>query len=122
MINSTHTIRQARSFRGTLMAVPDPEIVGIVGYGRFGQLWARLLDPHYQVVVTDVVPKPHPGFLSLPELCAAARTIFLSVPINQFASMVAEIAPLVRPCTTVIDTCSVKVHPAEVMTQQLSDP
>jgi prephenate dehydrogenase len=45
--------------------------------------------------------------------------IFLCVPINQFEHVVREIAPFIRPGTTVFDVCSVKLHPAEVMRTHL---
>jgi prephenate dehydrogenase/prephenate dehydratase len=93
--------------------------VGIVGYGRFGRLWADLLAPHHQVSVTDKVPLPAEHFLPLPALCAAADVIFLCVPINQVEQVVREIGPHLKRGTAVFDTCSVKVHPASVLTTQL---
>ncbi|MGH7445589.1 MAG: prephenate dehydrogenase/arogenate dehydrogenase family protein, partial [Longimicrobiales bacterium] len=93
--------------------------VGIVGYGRFGRLWGTMLAPHHRVLVMDRTALPGDQFLSLPELCAAARTIFLCVPINQVEQVVHDMAPHLRPGTTVFDMCSVKVHPAKVLTTQL---
>src|SRR5688572_2642904 len=60
-------------------------------------------------------------FVSLPDLCATSQTIFLCVPINQFEAAVRELAGHLRPGTTVIDTCSVKVHPAKVLADQLGE-
>jgi prephenate dehydrogenase len=57
----------------------------------------------------------------LSELCATARAIFLCVPINQVESAVREMAPHLTPGTAVFDTCSVKVHPAQVLTTQLGE-
>jgi prephenate dehydrogenase len=94
--------------------------VGIVGYGRFGRLWADVLAAHHRVSVNDIVPQVHDRFLALPELCASCQTIFLCVPINQFEQVVRDVAPHLKPGTTIIDTCSVKVHPAKVMGQALS--
>lgn len=102
-----------------------PQDVGIVGYGRFGRLWASVLEPHHRVHVTDRTTRaddttlPSDALLSLPELCAASQAIFLCVPINQVEQVVQEMAPHLRPGTTVLDTCSVKVHPARVLTTQL---
>lgn len=93
--------------------------VGIVGYGRFGRLWADLLAAHHDVYVTDKVPVRVEGFLSLPALCAMADAIFLCVPINQLEQVVQEMAPHLQPGVTVFDTCSVKVHPARVLAAQL---
>ncbi|MGQ0561576.1 MAG: prephenate dehydrogenase/arogenate dehydrogenase family protein [Gemmatimonadota bacterium] len=93
--------------------------VGIIGYGRFGRLWADILAPHHAVWVTDKVPFASERFLPLPELCAASSVIFLCVPINQIESVVRDIAPHLKPGTAVFDTCSVKVHPAHVLTTLL---
>ena len=93
--------------------------VGIIGHGRFGNLWARLLAPHHEIVVTDRTPQAVENFVSLPQLCEACEAIFLCVPINQCEVVVREIAPLITPGTTVFDTCSVKVHPAAVMLKHL---
>ena len=95
--------------------------VGIIGYGRFGRLWADLLAPHHRVRKADKSPLPAEGLLSLPELCAAVDTIFLCVPINQVEGVIREIAPYLAPGTTVFDTCSVKVHPANVMQTHFKD-
>jgi len=93
--------------------------VGIIGYGRFGRLWADVLSPHVRVAVTDRVAYAGPQFLPFAELCATSETIFLCVPINQVEDVVQAMAPHLKPGTAVIDTCSVKVHPANVLTKQL---
>lgn len=92
--------------------------VGIVGYGRFGRLWANLLAPYHEVLVSDVA-LDQPPLIPVRALCERARAIFLCVPINQFDNAVAEIAPHVQPGTVVFDTCSVKVHPAAVLSDRL---
>ena len=92
-----------------------PQDVGIIGYGRFGRLWAAVLEQHHRVRVTDRIVQPVDRFLPLPELCAAAQAIFLCVPINQVEEVVREMAPHLRSGTTVFDTCSVKLHPAQVL-------
>lgn len=95
--------------------------VGIIGYGRFGRLWADVLTSHHRVRVTDKSPQLSTTrrFVPLSELCATSQTIFLCVPINQFENSVAEIAPHLKPGTTLVDVCSVKVHPSKVMQTQL---
>ncbi|HEY0808514.1 MAG TPA: prephenate dehydrogenase/arogenate dehydrogenase family protein [Longimicrobiales bacterium] len=99
----------------------EPHVVGIIGFGRFGRLWADVMALRHRVVVTDIVPQPDARFVSLPDLCATSQTIFLCVPINQFQTAVRELAGHLRPGTTVIDTCSVKVHPAQVLADELGE-
>lgn len=93
--------------------------VGIVGYGRFGRLWAGLLAPHHHVAVTDKNALQAEHFLPLPALCESSDVIFLCVPINQVEPVVREIGAHLRPGTAVFDTCSVKVYPSRVLTDQL---
>lgn len=94
--------------------------VGIIGYGRFGRLWARIIKPHHDVVLTDKQPADDARFATLADLCARADAIFLCVPINRFAEAVREMAPHVKRGTVVFDTCSVKQYPASVMTEALA--
>jgi prephenate dehydrogenase len=101
--------------------VIESQDVGIIGYGRFGRLWADLLTPHHRVRITDTIVVPSEQYLPLPELCAHARVIFLCVPINQVERVVGETAPHLKAGTTVFDTCSVKVHPANVLTSVLGN-
>jgi prephenate dehydrogenase len=93
---------------------------GIIGYGRFGRLWARLLAPLGEVRVTDAQPVDAPNFLPLPDLCARAASLWLCVPINRMEAAARQIRPHLRPGTTVLDTCSVKLHPADVMQRELA--
>ena len=97
----------------------EKQDVGLVGFGRFGRLWADVLSTHHTVWITDRVPQNVPTYLPLPELCARCRVIFLCVPINQFERVVADITPRLQPGSTIFDVCSVKVHPAEVLATQL---
>ena len=71
--------------------------------------------------VTDTTALPSEQYLPLAELCAHARVIFLCVPINRVEQVVADMAPYLQPGTAVFDTCSVKVHPAKVLTSELGN-
>ncbi len=95
------------------------QVIGVVGYGRFGRFWARLLAADFPVVAYDRDQAGQPSgdipLVSLADLCTQAGVIFLCVPINQLAVAVANLLPHIRPGTTIIDTCSVKVYPADVL-------
>ncbi len=97
------------------------ERIGIIGYGRFGQTLAQLLQQDFAVSVFDVnqinLPKPLQA-VSLEEL-ACLETIFLAVPIRAFADIVQQLAPLLTARHSVIDVCSVKVYPVQIMQQYL---
>lgn len=89
-----------------------------MGYGRFGRLWANLIAPYHDVLVSDDA-SDEPTRISVRALCERASAIYLCVPINQFENAVTEMAPHVRPGTVIFDTCSVKVHPAVVLSERL---
>jgi len=93
--------------------------VGVIGHGRFGKLWAGLLGSRHAVVVTDAQPQTVENFVSLAQLCESCEAIFLCVPINQCEAVVRQIAPLIKPGTAIFDTCSVKLHPANLMLAHL---
>jgi len=88
------------------------EHVGVVGYGRFGRLWAAFLREHFTVWIHDADPVDAPEHLPLPELCARVEVLFLCVPIRRLEGLLAELRPLLRPGTVIFDTCSVKTQPA----------
>lgn len=98
-------------------------IFGINGYGRFGQLWAESLKSFGEVRVYDPNPSRFLGTSvksSTLEEVAQADVIFLTMPISVFESACAAIKSHLNPKAIVMDCCSVKLHPAEVMTRLFS--
>lgn len=99
-------------------STPDHTTYGIVGYGRFGQLWAAALRPQGTVYVYDSQEKTNEkttdNFRPLP-IVAQQDCVFLTVPISEFATACQMIAPHVRPDTVIVDCCSVKTYPVTVM-------
>lgn len=84
--------------------------VGIIGQGRFGKLLANLVTPHFSVKVCDK------------EISAdvlTQETVFVAVPIRHFESVIKEIAPNLGTNSTIIDVCSVKVIPTQIMQNYL---
>jgi prephenate dehydrogenase len=98
--------------------------VGIVGFGRFGQLCARHLVPHFDVVAYSRSGQQERAreldvrLVGLAE-CARQDVVVISVPISSFERVVKEVAPLVRGDAMVVDVCSVKEHPVAVMERYL---
>lgn len=94
-------------------------IFGIVGYGRFGRLWAEALASYGKVLVYDKNPIPaidHPDIKTgqLAEV-VQANIVFILVPISQFEASCVEISHFLKPTTLLIDCCSVKIYPVNVM-------
>ena len=86
--------------------------VGIIGLGRFGQLLKEILEPHFDVKAcdADIIPE-----------VLNQQTRFIAVPISAFETTIKKIAPQLKNNPTVIDVCSVKVFPAQVMQDNLPD-
>lgn len=87
---------------------------GIIGFGRFGKLWANSLKPLGNVRIADKKTSP----------AALAKTLevdflFLLVPISEIKNLCKKIAPQLQPNTVVIDACSVKVLPVQTMKKLL---
>jgi prephenate dehydrogenase len=96
--------------------------IGVYGLGRFGSFWAKLLGNHFPVRAYNRNPdRPTPPGVERVDLdgLAACDTIFLCVAISAMEPVVRELAPHLGPRNTVVDTCSVKVYPAEVMRAHL---
>lgn len=102
------------------------QIIGIIGYGNFGRFWADVLRRDHDIRVSDphLTPgeTPAEGVRAVTQaaLCQQARVIFLCVPINQIENVVEGLKPHLQAGTLVMDTCSVKVHPAEVFARHLA--
>ena len=108
------------------MATPDlKSTVGIIGFGRFGPVLARLLTPGFEVLAYDIVDITERAksvgarAVEWNEI-AAASTIFMAVPIRNLKSVAAKLAPAVQPGSTVFDVCSVKVYPATILKEFFS--
>ncbi len=97
--------------------------VGIFGFGRFGKTLARLLQDDFTIRVYDAAPIPPTESVTIvsQDVLLQEKVIFIAVPIRQFAATIQEIASTVNPHATIIDVCSVKVHPVTVMQQYLPD-
>lgn len=95
-------------------------IFGIVGYGRFGQLWADSLKSFGEVRVYDPNPSRFTGTAvqaATLEQVAEANIVFLTMPISAFEAGCEAIKSHLNPKAIVMDCCSVKIHPAEVMSR-----
>ena len=97
--------------------------VGIIGFGRFGKVLANILQKGFSIKVYDSNPiDTFPGveFTDL-ESVLKEKVIFIAVPIRHFETVVKEISPQLSERTTIIDVCSVKKHPVEIMETNLPD-
>ncbi len=99
---------------------PERPAVSMIGFGRFGPVLARLLGAGFEVLAYDtadivaVAEEAGARVVDWDE-ATAADTIFVAVPIRRFKAVVTELVTQVKPGTTIVDVCSVKVYPATVM-------
>ncbi len=98
--------------------------IGIYGLGRFGSLLATMFSHTYTVLgydlVEDISPPENVRLCSREELFTA-DTVFFAVPISSFEEVIRQSVPLFREGQTICDTCSVKLHPVEVMKRLVPD-
>ncbi|MCK4577496.1 MAG: prephenate dehydrogenase/arogenate dehydrogenase family protein [Candidatus Marinimicrobia bacterium] len=99
--------------------IPKPA-VGIIGFGRFGPLLTRLLTEGYKVYAYDIEDITARAVEAGAEVAdwdqiTSLETLFLAVPIRHFKEVVSRLSSTLKPGTTVMDVCSVKVYPATVM-------
>jgi prephenate dehydrogenase len=95
--------------------------IALLGMGRFGRLVYEHLRPHGRLRVWSRDARKLDG---IPEAArfedaAAADVVVLTVAISAMEEVCAQLSPLSRPGQVVIDTCSVKVRPVEIMRRVL---
>ena len=101
--------------------------IGIIGFGRLGKLIAKNLAQDFDLLIYDKVDyageitKIGATSADLKKICSECKIIIPFVPISSFESLIKEIAPDILPDTLIIDVCSVKIHPIEVMKKYLSE-
>lgn len=94
--------------------------IGIIGFGRFGKLITEYLSEDFRVYVFDREDKSEEienlGSISatLEDVCNK-DVIIPSVPISEFEDTLTEIKDLIKKDSLVIDVCSVKEYPVELM-------
>tara|TARA_B000000477_G_scaffold78777_1_gene66249 strand:+ start:1228 stop:1968 length:741 start_codon:yes stop_codon:yes gene_type:complete len=91
--------------------------VGVIGLGRFGKVLVNILQKGYLINAYDIndkAPISNVNFCSL-EKVLDEHIIFIAVPIRRFDSLIMDISRKIKPGTTLIDVCSVKSHPVNVM-------
>ncbi|MGA7989154.1 MAG: prephenate dehydrogenase/arogenate dehydrogenase family protein [Candidatus Dormiibacterota bacterium] len=102
--------------------------VAVIGFGRFGRLWASMLRDDFDLVVYDSdehlrAKVTAQGFSSVPLYTAlGSDVIFYCVPISSFESTLHEHAAhfaRIEGSRTLIDTLSVKVHARDVFDRHL---
>lgn len=99
--------------------------IGIIGFGAFGQLAARYLNPYFPLYAHDPAANPEHAAridgvtFTGREETAACDIVILATPVASLGGVVEAIAPHLRPGALVLDVGSVKVAPADIMRRGL---
>lgn len=95
--------------------------IGLIGFGRFGRAWATQLCQRFIVHAYDPVEVSSTTNATLCSLerVLQEKTIFIATPIHAFESIIKTIADDLTEGTTLVDVCSVKIHPVAVMQDYL---
>jgi prephenate dehydrogenase len=97
--------------------------VGVYGLGRFGSFWAQVLARHAEVRAWSRNPSHPvpPGVTRAAEgEVLAEPAVFFCVAISAFEEVLGRTAPRIPAGSLVMDTCSVKSHPAALMGRLLA--
>ena len=100
--------------------------VGIIGFGRFGQLVTQILKSRFTNVRVLVFARKRKKlgisqdveFTTLNEVCKC-DVVIPCVSISSFEEIIKSIRDKIKPGALLIDVCSVKVHPVEVMIKHI---
>jgi prephenate dehydrogenase len=94
--------------------------IGIIGYGRFGRMLHNILAKDFTIAIYDTDPslQSNPDYEPLASILKIP-TIFLCVPISKLDVVLADIGSKFI-VGTIIDVCSVKKYPVELMQKYLA--
>lgn len=97
--------------------------VGLIGFGRFGRVLAKILTDDFIVRAFDTRSQDEfygVEFVDWSEV-VKEETIFIAVPIHFFKAVIHRLSSDLRSPATIIDVCSVKVYPVTVMREHLPE-
>lgn len=95
--------------------------IGLLGFGRFGQLVYRHLPAGRVAGVFDQDPAKLAGLSDAATLeqVLTAKYIILATPISAIDAVCKQISPVLRTGQVIVDTCSVKQYPVDCMSSRL---
>jgi prephenate dehydrogenase len=95
--------------------------LGLIGFGQFGQLAAKHLKDHFDVLAADAADGAPEAARALgvafgsAQEAAAREIVIVAVPVRAMREVFAQIAPYLRDGALVIDVGSVKMLPSQWM-------
>lgn len=100
--------------------------IGIIGFGRFGQIFAKHLKNHAEIIVANHSDKAKEAKdlgvqWSAGDEVFKVDTLIFCVPISETKKALEAAKDKILPGTVVMDACSVKVYPCQWMKEILGD-
>lgn len=95
--------------------------IGIIGYGDFGQLLAKHISGHAEIGVYSRRPTTVPTNITVCDLSTIATYdyIILAIPLSAYPAVLDALKPHWQPTATLVDVCSVKSRPQQLLQQHL---
>lgn len=104
----------------------NAKTLGVIGFGQFAQFFIPYLKPNFsRICVSSRSNKSKEArqlgvdFVSVKE-AAGQNVVMLAVPISQIENVLMEIKDTVMPDAIVMDVCSVKIYPVNLMKRILA--
>jgi prephenate dehydrogenase len=113
--------------KGDARQSEPPQTVGIIGFGAFGRLIATHLRNHFALTAYDPATTTRGWDEALGVLhadlatAAACDIVILATPVDRLAAALIAIRDHLKPGALVLDVCSVKLVPAQLMRDLLPD-
>lgn len=95
--------------------------VGIIGLGSFGTFMASLIPKGIEVIGYDCAQNAKAVRNVALSDVMKSDVVVLAVPLSAYSSLLTEIKTLLKPETLIVDICSVKLKPAELLEEHLPD-
>lgn len=96
--------------------------IGIIGFGKFAKLILQVIKVKDSAIQFKIFSRSQPidniTFFDLAEI-KNCDIVIPSTPINAFEETIKQIAPLLSDKCIVVDVCSIKVYPKQVMLKYL---
>lgn len=101
-------------------------MIGIIGFGQFGQFMAQHLAPFFDVAVFDNYDFQHEAEKIGVQWCdfetaASQKIVIFAVPLKSFEIVLRQAVPFLQKNALCLDVCSVKIKPIELMREILPE-
>ncbi len=95
--------------------------VGLVGFGEFGRLLGQLLPSDLEIMAVTRGETEMPDNIltcSMDEV-AKCDVVVLCIPLDSYEPVLKQLVPLLPNTTLLVDVCSVKIKPVQLVEQYL---